>query len=68
MARIGSFSGPTQGFGLPLQVVHPIDSKFPLFDPEIDALNIPLEEKQKLQLEAEALTGALIVGRDTGDR
>ena len=65
--RIGSFAGPTAGFGLPLQVVHPIDNKFPMFDPEIDALNISLAEKQKLQMEAEQLTGALIVGRDTND-
>jgi hypothetical protein len=65
MVRIGSFAGPSVGFGLPLQVVHPIDNKFPMFDPEIDALDIPIEEKWKLQMEAEQLTGALVVGRDT---
>ena len=67
MARVGSFAGPAVAFGLPLQVVHPIDNKFPMFDPEIDALNISIEEKQKLQIEAEQLAGALIVGRDTED-
>lgn len=67
MARIGSFAGPAVGFGLPLQIVHPIDNIVPLFDPEIEALDISVEEKAKLQAEAENLTGALIVGRDTED-
>ena len=67
MTRIGSFAGPTVGFGLPLQIVHPIDNKFPMFEPEIEALNISVEEKQKLQIEAEQLTGALIVSRDSRD-
>lgn len=63
--RVGSFAGPTEAFGLPLQLVHPPDNKFPRFDPEIEALNISDEEKAKLQAEAEALFGALVVGRDT---
>lgn len=68
MARAGSFAGPSVAFGLPLQIVHPLDNKFPMFDPEIDALDIPIEEKAKLQMEAEQLTGALVVGRDSGER
>ena len=67
MVRIGSFAGPAVGFGLPLQIVHPIDNKFPMFEPEIEALNISVEEKWKLQMEAEQLTGALIVARDRDD-
>ncbi len=64
MARIGSFSGPPQSFGIPLAVVHPRDNKFPMFDPEIEALDISIVEKAKLQAEVENLAGALIVGRD----
>ena len=67
MVRIGSFAGPSVGFGLPLQIVHPKDNVFPLFDPEIEALDISIEEKWKLQMEAEQLAGALIVARDRDD-
>ena len=64
MARVGSFAGPVQAFGVPLAVVHPLDNKFPMFDPEIEALDLSLEEKAKLQAELENLSGALIVARD----
>lgn len=67
VARIGSFAGPTVSFGLPLQTVHPRDNAFPMFEPEIDRLDISLEEKAKLQREAENLTGVLVVGRDLED-
>lgn len=62
--RVGSFAGPSEAFGVPLQIVHPIDSKFYRFDPEIEAMDISDEEKAKLQAEADALFGALVVGRD----
>lgn len=65
VARVGSFAGPSVAFGVPLQIVHPKDNRFPLFDPEIEALDISLEEKAKLQAEIENLSATLIVSRDT---
>lgn len=67
VARTGAFVGPSQAFGVPLEIAHPSDNRFPQFEPEIEALNISLAEKAKLQEEAEALTGALIVGRDIAE-
>lgn len=69
MTRVGSFSGPTFAFGVPLQTVHPIDNKFPQFDPEVEALSsLTPEQKAKLQEEIENVFGAIVAGRDTAER
>lgn len=67
MARAGSFSGPTFQFGAPLEIVHPPDNQFPLYDPEIEGLaGATPEERAKLQAELDALFAVLVTARDGG--
>lgn len=63
MARRGSFTAPTEHFGAPLALVHPIDNKFPKYDPEVDALEgLTDEQKRKIQQKIDELFGALVLG------
>ena len=59
MARIGSFSGPTEEYGVPLSFVHPPDNDFSkarwhpsLLDPK---LKLTDEERQRLQDEIDSV-------------
>jgi hypothetical protein len=63
-ARAGSFSGGTFSYGEPLSVVHPIDSKFPSFDPEILAEpGLTEEQRYDLQGQLDELAAALTLAR-----
>ncbi len=64
MARIGSFAPSTFAAGSPLNVIHPIDNVIPIFDPEIDALDLTDAEKFKLQQQADELSATLTLARD----
>lgn len=61
MARIGSFSGPSEEYGVPLSFVHPPDNDFSKarWSPELLDPNLKLtdEERQRLQDEIDDLFG-----------
>ena len=59
VARIGSFSGPSEEYGVPLSIVHPSDNDFgrarwspELLDPR---LHLTDEERQRLQDEIDSV-------------
>lgn len=67
MARRGSFTAPTEYFGAPLALVHPIDNIFPRYDPEVDALEgLTDEQKRDVQQKIDELFGTLVLARDDG--
>lgn len=54
-------------FGAPLEIVHPQDNRFPVYDPEIEGLaGATPEERVKLQAELDALFAVLVTARDGG--
>ena len=68
MARVGSFSPPQFAPGAPLSIIHPVDNKVPVFDPEIEKLQgLTDEERVKLQDQIDQLTATLELARDFND-
>lgn len=68
MARMGSFAGPSEQYGIPLSFVHPVDNDFlkAQFNPILLDPRWKLTDKQRreLQQKADDLTGLLKEGRE----
>lgn len=68
MARMGSFAGPSEQYGMPLSFVHPADNDFAkarfnpiLLDPRWKLTD---EQRQELQDDVDKLTDTLRLGRE----
>lgn len=68
MARMGTFGGPSEQYGLPLSFIHPKDNDFAkarftpvLLDPRFDLTD---KQKREIQEEIDELFSLLKLGRE----